>query len=71
MLSLCVYCSRFAAKMEPGDNTEIINMKKGFQKFVSGNDGSKRSRLDFSDSSILDSSLASLHKSYNQGENSL
>ena len=54
--------------MDPDDNTAIIDMKKHFQKFVSGDDTRKRSRLDLSENSLLDSSHASVGRSYGRGK---
>ena len=54
--------------MDEDDNTAIIDMKKTFQRFISGDDNRKRSRLDMSDTSLLDTSQASVNQSYNRGE---
>ena len=65
-----VYFLRFFlyVKMDPDDNTAIIDMKKHFQKFVSGDDTRRRSRLDLSENSLLDSSHASVGRSYGRGK---
>lgn len=55
--------------MDPDDNTAIIDMKKTFQRFISSDDNRKRSRLDISDTSLLDASQASsVNQSYNRGK---
>lgn len=54
--------------MDPDDNTVMIDMKKSFQRFISGDDSRKRSRLDLSDTSLLDGSQTSVNQSYNKGE---
>ena len=64
-----IFCVFFLyVKMDPDDNTAIIDMKKHFQKFVSGDDTRKRSRLDLSENSLLDSSHASVGRSYGRGK---
>lgn len=54
--------------MDPHDNTAIIDMKKTFQKFMTKDDSRKRSKLDFSEPSLLDSSHTSVGQSYGRGK---
>lgn len=53
---------------DPNENTAVIDMKRNFQRFLTDDENRKRSRLDFSETSLMDSSHASVNQSYGRGK---